>query len=139
VTSPKLSTSDEFSWLLSSFTRGTPGAAHTVVVSSDGLLLSGSDSLPRDRADQLAAVVSGLQSLTNGAATLFEGGEVDQTVVEMRRGLLLTMTVSEGSCLAVLASPDSDIGVLAYEMTALRQKVGRLLTPELRTNVESTP
>jgi len=139
VTSPQLSTSDEFSWLLSSFTRGTPGAAHTVVVSSDGLLLSGSDSLPRDRADQLAAVVSGLQSLTNGAATLFEGGEVDQTVVEMRRGLLLTMTVSEGSCLAVLASPDSDIGVLAYEMMALRQKVGRLLTPEVRTNLEPTP
>jgi predicted regulator of Ras-like GTPase activity (Roadblock/LC7/MglB family) len=139
VTSPNLSTSDEFAWLLSSFTRGTPGAAHTVVVSSDGLLLSGSDSLPRDRADQLAAVVSGLQSLTNGAASLFEGGEVDQTVVEMRRGLLLTMTVSKGSCLAVLASPDSDIGVLAYEMMALRQKVGRLLTPELRTNVESAP
>jgi predicted regulator of Ras-like GTPase activity (Roadblock/LC7/MglB family) len=139
VTTPQLTTSDEFGWLLSSFTRGTPGAAHTVVVSSDGLLLSGSDSLPRDRADQLAAVVSGLQSLTNGAATLFEGGEVDQTVVEMRRGLLLTMTVSEGSCLAVLASPDSDIGVLAYEMMALRQKVGRLLTPELRTNLEPTP
>ncbi|MFC0539928.1 roadblock/LC7 domain-containing protein [Kutzneria chonburiensis] len=139
MTSLNLSTSDEFTWLLSSFTRGTPGAAHTVVVSSDGLLLSGSDSLPRDRADQLAAVVSGLQSLTNGAANLFEGGEVDQTVVEMRRGLLLTMTVSEGSCLAVLASPDSDIGVLAYEMMALRQKVGRLLTPELRANVESAP
>ncbi|MEV6611745.1 roadblock/LC7 domain-containing protein [Kutzneria sp. NPDC051319] len=139
MTSPKLSTSDEFTWLLSSFTRGTPGAAHTVVVSSDGLLLSASDSLPRDRADQLSAVVSGLQSLTNGAAVLFEGGEVDQTVVEMRRGLLLTMTVSEGSCLAVLASPDSDIGVLAYEMTALRQKVGRLLTPALRTDVEATP
>jgi predicted regulator of Ras-like GTPase activity (Roadblock/LC7/MglB family) len=139
VTSANLSTSDEFTWLLSSFTRATPGAAHTVVVSSDGLLLSASDSLPRDRADQLSAVVSGLQSLTKGAATLFEGGEVDQTVVEMRRGLLLTMTVSEGSCLAVLASPDSDIGVLAYEMMSLRQKVGRLLTPELRTSLESAP
>ena len=139
MTSANLSTSDEFTWLLSSFTRGTPGAAHTVVVSSDGLLLNASDSLPRDRADQLAAVVSGLQSLTRGAATLFEGGEVDQTVVEMRRGLLLTMTVSEGSCLAVLAAPDSDIGVLAYEMTALRQKVGRLLTPDLRTSVRPAP
>ena len=139
MTTPNLSESDEFTWLLSSFTRGTPGAAHTAVVSSDGLLLSASDSIPRDRADQLAAVVSGLQSLTKGAATLFEGGEVDQTVVEMRRGLLVTMTVSEGSCLAVLASPDSDIGVLAYEMMALRQKVGRLLTPELRTSLESAP
>jgi len=139
VTSTDLSTSDEFAWLLSSFTKDTPGAAHTVVVSSDGLLLSGSDSLPRDRADQLAAVVSGLQSLTKGAASLFDGGEVDQTVVEMRRGLLLTMTVSEGSCLAVLASPESDIGVLAYEMMSLRQKVGRLLTPELRAGAEPTP
>ena len=137
MTTANPSAPDEFTWLLSSFTRGTPGAAHTVVVSSDGLLLSASDSLPRDRADQLSAVVSGLQSLTSGAAALFEGGEVDQTVVEMRRGLMVTMTVSEGSCLAVLASPDSDIGVLAYEMMALRQKVGRLLTPELRTSAES--
>ncbi|AHH96623.1 roadblock/LC7 domain-containing protein [Kutzneria viridogrisea] len=137
MTSTDLAKADEFDWLITSFTRKTPGAAHTVVVSSDGLLLSASDSIPRDRAEQLAAVVSGLQSLTKGAATIFEGGEVDQTVVEMRRGLLLLMTVSEGSCLAVLASPDSDIGVLAYEMAALQGKVGKLLTPELRASLKS--
>lgn len=137
MTTPDLVRADEFDWLITSFTKRTPGAAHTVVVSNEGLLLSASASLPRDRADQLAAVVSGMQSLTKGAAQIFEGGDVDQTVVEMRRGLLLMMSVSEGSCLAVLASPDSDIGVLAYEMVALQHKVGKLLTPELRACLKS--
>ncbi len=137
MTSAETSRASQFGWLITSFTRKTPGAAHAAVVSSDGLLLSASSTLPRDQADQLAAVVSGLQSLTQGAARLFGGGEVDQTVVEMRHGLLLLMTVSEGSCLAVLAAPDSDIGVLGYEMTALRTKVGGLLTPELRMELQA--
>lgn len=128
---------EQFDWLISSFTRNTPGAAHTVVVSSDGLLLSASDTLPRDRADQLAAVVSGLQSLTQGAARIFGGGQVDQTVVEMRLGLLMVMSLSEGSCIAVLAAPDSDIGVVAYEMASLQTRVGDLLTPELRNRLKA--
>ena len=72
-------------WLITNFVDRVPGVAHTVVVSSDGLLLAVSNGFPRDRADQLAAVASGLSSLTQGAARIFEGGAVTQTVVEMVR------------------------------------------------------
>ncbi|WP_030267517.1 roadblock/LC7 domain-containing protein, partial [Streptacidiphilus jeojiense] len=41
------------------------------------------------------------------------------TVVEMERGFLFIMAVSDGSSLAVLASPDSDIGLVGYEMALL--------------------
>ena len=58
---------------------------------------------PIERADQLAAVASGLASLSTGAAQLFDGGYVMQSVVEMENGYLLLMRVGDGSNLATLA------------------------------------
>ncbi len=75
-------------------------------------------------------MTSGLTSLTQGAARVFEGGPVTQTIVEMRRGVLLVMAISDGSSLAVLASDDCDMGLVAYEMALLVERVGRALTPE---------
>ena len=128
----------QFGWLVSSFAEHVPGVAHTVVVSSDGLLLTSSARLPRDRADQLAAVASGVISLTQGAARCFDAGSVVQTVVEMDRGIVLLMSISDGSCLAVLASPNCDIGLIGYEMTMLVDRVGQLLTPELRAELQGS-
>jgi uncharacterized protein len=125
-------------WLLTNFVERVPAVAHAVVVSSDGLPLACSDGFPKDRVDQLAAVTSGLTSLTQGAARVFEGGVVTQTVVEMRRGLLIMMTISDGSSLAVLAAPDCDMGLVAYEMALLVERVGHVLTPEVR-NAEAPP
>jgi hypothetical protein len=127
-----------FGWLVSNFVDRVPGVAHAVVLSADGLLLTSSAALPRDRADQLSAVSSGLVSLTQGAARCFEAGQVVQTVVEMERGFLLLMSISDGSCLAVLASPSCDIGLVGYEMTLLVDRVGQLLTPELRAQLQGS-
>lgn len=125
-----------FGWLITDFVRRVPGAAHAIVVSADGLLLAGSDGLPKDRADQLSAVASGLVSLTFGAARCFEAGNVNQTVVEMERGYLFLMSISDGSSLAVLAAPNCDIGTVAYEMTLLVDRVGQQMTPELRMQLQ---
>lgn len=127
----------QFGWLVDGFVQQVPGVAHAVVVSADGLLLVASSGLPRDRADQLAAVTSGLVSLTQGAARCFEAGGVVQTVVEMERGIVLTMAISDGSSLAVLASPTCDIGLIGYEMTLLVDRAGKLLTPELRAQLQN--
>jgi predicted regulator of Ras-like GTPase activity (Roadblock/LC7/MglB family) len=124
--------------LVSNFAERVPGVAHAVVVSADGLLLTASSRLPRDRADQLAAVASGLISLTQGAARCFEAGEVVQTVVEMERGIVLLMSIGDGSCLATLAAPNCDIGLVGYEMTLLVDRVGQLLTPELRAELQGS-
>jgi uncharacterized protein len=128
----------QFGWLVTDFTERVPGVAHAVVVSADGLLLTASAKLPTDRADQLAAVASGLLSLTQGAARCFEAGAVTETVVEMERGLMLQMAISDGSCLTVLAAPQCDMGLIAYEMTLLVERVGQILTPELPSQLQGT-
>jgi uncharacterized protein len=61
---------------------------------------------------------------------------VRRTVVEMQGGILLLMTIMDGSCLAVLAAPNCDVGQVAYEMTVLVDQVGPLLTPELRAELK---
>ncbi|GAA4495512.1 MULTISPECIES: roadblock/LC7 domain-containing protein [Actinoallomurus] len=122
----------DLSWLVTNFVERVPRVAHAVVVSSDGLPMAYSEGFPADRVDQLAAIASGLTSLTQGAARIFEGGAVTQTLVEMERGLLFVMAISDGSVLGVLAAPDCDMGLVAYEMALLVERVGRVLTPALR-------
>ena len=105
-----MTTTQDLGWLLANFADRVPGVAHAVAVSADGLLLAASRDLPRDRADQLAAIASGLVSLTQGAARCFEGGAVLQTVVEMDNGFLFLMSISDGSSFAVLAARSCDVG-----------------------------
>ncbi|MGW4132334.1 roadblock/LC7 domain-containing protein [Amycolatopsis japonica] len=126
----------EYAWLINDFVERVPGVAHGVAVSSDGLLIASSSTLPQDRADQLAAVSCGLVSLTEGAAGCFEAGNVNETIVEMDAGTMLLMAISDGSCLSILADPGYDIGQIAYEMTLLVERFGHMLTPELRVNEE---
>lgn len=124
----------DLNWLITDFANRVPDVAHAIVVSSDGLPLAASAGFPTDRVDQLAAIASGLSSLTQGASRVFEGGAVAQTVVEMERGLLLVMAISDGSSLAVLAAADCDLGLVAYEMTLLVDRAGRALTPAARAS-----
>ncbi|MFD0202983.1 MULTISPECIES: roadblock/LC7 domain-containing protein [Saccharothrix] len=126
---------DQFGWLVSNFADRVPGVAHAVVISVDGLLLTASSGLPDDRADQLAAIAAGVASLTESAARTFDGGGVLRSVIEMQYGIMLLMSIRDGSCLAVLAAPDADVGQVAYEMTVVVDQVGQLLTPELRAQL----
>ena len=122
----------DLNWLVTAFADRVPSIAHALVVSSDGLPLAFSQGLPPDRVDQLAAVTSGLTSLVEGASRIFEGGPVNQTVVEMRHGLLIVMAVTGGSTIAVLADSDCDMGLVAYEVALLADRTWRALTPDPR-------
>jgi predicted regulator of Ras-like GTPase activity (Roadblock/LC7/MglB family) len=126
----------DFNWLINAFTERVPGVTHAVVVSSDGMLVAMSDHLPRDSADQLAAVTSGLLSVTSGAARIFDGDDVRLTVVEMGRGYYLVMSIRDGSILATLAGKDSDVGVVGYEMAKLAKQAGEVLTPAIRAELQ---
>ncbi|WP_254549973.1 roadblock/LC7 domain-containing protein [Catellatospora tritici] len=128
----------DFNWLINGFTERVAGVVHTVVVSADGLLVAASDRLPRDSADQLAAVTSSLVSVTKTAAHIFEGDSVRQAVVEMGRGYLLVMPIRDGSSLATLAAGSADVGVVGYEMAKLSKQAGDALTPAVRAELQQT-
>jgi predicted regulator of Ras-like GTPase activity (Roadblock/LC7/MglB family) len=132
MTDPPVSPENSLDWLVSDFAREVVGVSHAVLVSVDGLLVASSERLPTDRAEQLAAVASGLASLAVGAAQLFEGGQVLQSVVEMDNGYLLLMRVGDGSHLATLAATSCDIGQIGYEMAVLVERVGRVVQSSRR-------
>jgi predicted regulator of Ras-like GTPase activity (Roadblock/LC7/MglB family) len=132
VVTPLARSAQDLNWLVTNFVERVPAVAHAIVVSSDGLPMACSEGFPPDRVDQLAAVTSGLTSLTQGASRVFEGGTVTQTVVDMQRGLLIVMAISDGSSIAVLAAADCDMGLVAYEMAMLVERVGGALTPQVR-------
>ena len=132
-----MSSTQDLGWLLANFADRVPGVAHAVAVSADGLLLSASRDLPRDRADQLSAIASGLVSLTQGASRCFEGGAVLQTVVEMDNGFLFLMSISDGSVLSVVAEATCDVGLVGYEMALLVSRSESTLTPQLVTEMRA--
>ena len=135
---PQLSSeASDLNWLVGNLAKRTPGVTHAMVVSADGLPVAVSQRLDRPKADQLAAIACGLASLTQAGARLIEGGLVKQTVVEMDRGLLVVMAISDGSCLTVLAGSSCDVGVVAYEMTVLVSRAGDVLTPSLRAELQA--
>jgi predicted regulator of Ras-like GTPase activity (Roadblock/LC7/MglB family) len=125
----------DLDWLVTRFVEQVTDAAHAILVSADGLLMAASASIPGERAEQVAAVSSGLASLGVGAARLFDGGAVLQTVVEMEHGYLMLMSVGDGSNLAVLTQESADIGQVGYEMALLVDRVGRTVQASARVAV----
>ena len=126
-----------FNWLLNGFVDKTAGVRDAVTVSADGLLMAMSSSLTRAPAEQLAAIISGMVSLGNGAATCFGFDGLEQVIVAMRGGFLFMSSISDGSCLGVVASRSCDIGLVGYQTTLLVERAGSVLTPELVLELKS--
>jgi uncharacterized protein len=122
----------DLNWLVSDFTSRVADVAHAAVVSADGVPLAMSEAIPAQFAEQLAAITSGLASLMQGAARIFEAGRPVQALVEMEFGLMLLKAISDGSILCVLASPDCDTDLVSYEMSLLVEAAGEVLSPALR-------
>ncbi|GAA2530748.1 roadblock/LC7 domain-containing protein [Streptomyces levis] len=143
-------------WLLTNLVEEVPGILSVAVVSSDGLLLLSSDadrnkearealqshgarpSGPRGSAADLATIVSGIGSLTIGAAKLMDYGGVKHTMIAMDEGSLFVMSISDGSLLGVHGSADCDMSVVAYHMALFVGRAGHVLTPELRSELRKS-
>lgn len=123
---------EDLSWLITDFKRRVVDVAHAIVVSADGIPLAVSDTIRPNGVSKLCAITSGLVGLADGAARMFDGGMVAQSLVEMDRGTMLIRAISDGSHLAVLANPDCDMEVVVYEMGLLAEAVGHVLIPAPR-------
>lgn len=130
------SAANNVNWLIANFVERVPGVNEAVVVSSDGLPMALSGGLDRDAADRFAAVASGLTGLAYGAAGRFGAGRVHEIIIEMEHAFLFVTGISDGSCLAVVAAAECDVGLVGYEMAVLVDKTGPFLTPELRAELQ---
>jgi uncharacterized protein len=117
----------DLSWLINDFQVRVVDVAHAIVVSADGIPLAVSDTIRPDSVPKLCAITSGLAGLAAGAARMFDGGVVAQSLVQMDRGFMLVCAIGGGSHLAVLAHPDSDMEVVVYEMGMLAEAAGHAL------------
>lgn len=120
-------------WLLDNLVAGVPETHHAIVLSQDGLPLARSAKLSQNDAEHLAAIASGLQSLSRGVAHRFQGGPVRQTVIEMDNAFLFVTNAGQRAQLAVIASDQVDAGSAAYEMTRVVQQVGDYLSAAPRS------
>ncbi|GAA3765394.1 roadblock/LC7 domain-containing protein [Spinactinospora alkalitolerans] len=122
----------DLNWLLDDLIDRVVGADRAIVLSADGLLIGRSRNLSTEDAEHLSAVASAFQSLARGTGRQFGGGAVRQTVVEMEYAYLFVTAAGEGACLAVLASEDADVGLVAYEMNMRIKRVGQFLSSSPR-------
>ncbi|MEM7341532.1 MAG: roadblock/LC7 domain-containing protein [Actinomycetota bacterium] len=133
---PDSSGAGPVAWLLSDFASRTPGVIETILVSADGFLLAQSSDDTTD-VEQLAAIISGIISLTKGAAGIYGFAGVQQVIVEMAGGYLFVMSVSDGSAVASLSSTTADVGTVGYELTLLAERLGEVLSPEVMSSLKN--
>ncbi|MBB4930711.1 putative regulator of Ras-like GTPase activity (Roadblock/LC7/MglB family) [Lipingzhangella halophila] len=136
MTSPSTAPS-ELSWLLDDLLTRAKGTRHAVVLSTDGLLMASSSHLERSTAEHLSAIASGLHSLAAGAGKQFAAGNVRQSIIEMDDAFLFVAAAGEGACMALLSDTDSDVGLVAYEMNKVIERVGQYLSAPPRPDTSA--
>lgn len=124
-------------WLIGRLCLTVPGIKQAVVVSSDGLPMAMSEGVDRESADRLAAVASGMIGLAYGSAGRFGAGAVSNVIVEMQNGWLFVTGIGDGSLISILTERDIDMSSVAFETSIFVQRVGNMLTPEVRDELKA--
>jgi predicted regulator of Ras-like GTPase activity (Roadblock/LC7/MglB family) len=129
----KTGSARDLAWLLDDLVERVAHAERGIVLSNDGLLIASSHNLSREEAEHLAAAAAGFQSLARGTGRYIGGGTVRQTIVELEKAFFFVTAAGKGACLAVQASAEADVGLIAYEMNRLVSSVGKFLSTPLRS------
>ena len=136
--SQRASATVDITWLVNDLVDRVAHVHQAVVLSHDGILIAKSAGLSREDAEHLSAVAAGLHGLARGAGRRFGRGAVRQTIIEMEAGFIFVTAGGNGACIAVLATEDADVGLVAYEMEMIVARVGQYLSTPVRSaaNVE---
>ncbi|WP_367038535.1 roadblock/LC7 domain-containing protein [Streptomyces sp. Je 1-332] len=126
-------------WLLDDLVDRVAEVRHAIMLSTDGLCVGASQAMGRDESERFAAIASGFHSLAKGAGRHFDAGGVVQTMVELQDGFLFVVAAGDGSCIAVFTDGHADIGLVAYEMALLVDRVREHLTVPVRSDGAPTP
>ncbi|BDU07035.1 roadblock/LC7 domain-containing protein [Nocardia cyriacigeorgica] len=126
------SPASDLNWLLDDLVERLAGVRYAVVLSTDGLLLGHSAGIAREDGEHFAAMSSTLYGLARSAGSRFDGGSVRQAVIELDRAVLFVTSAGDNACLALQASENANLGMVAYEMNLTVQRVGNYLSTTAR-------
>jgi len=119
---------EQLGWLLDNLVSQVANVRQALLLSRDGLAVATSNNMSREEGDNLSALSAGVHSLARGVGKQVGNEEVRQTIIEMDSAFLFVMAAGQGTCLAVLASAEANLGVMAYEMAMLVRRMGAHLT-----------
>ena len=119
---------EQLGWLLDNLVSQVANVRQALLLSRDGLAVATSKNMSREEGDNLSALSAGVHSLARGVGKQVGNEEVRQTIIEMDSAFLFVMAAGQGTCLAVLASAEANLGVMAYEMAMLVRRMGAHLT-----------
>ncbi|MGK5496733.1 roadblock/LC7 domain-containing protein [Streptomyces sp. URMC 125] len=127
MTSPKRPVPSDVSWVLEPL-LDLPGVVHALVLSSDGMVQGASPDLGREAGEGAAAMMSALQGAARSLAISFSGDngtQLRQVVVDTDSGFVLATPAGTNTVMAVYASRDVDMGVVAHHMQIQVATLGR--------------
>ncbi|MFJ6198978.1 roadblock/LC7 domain-containing protein [Micromonospora sp. NPDC092111] len=122
---------NDLTWILDDLVE-VPDVVYAVVLSTDGLIVQKSTSLPQDPGELLAAGASSLHSIAAGLGRRFDSGPVQQVIIEYQSRTLFVAAAGQNARLAVLCEQSVDMGTVAYEMSRLVTRIGDYLGSEAR-------
>jgi uncharacterized protein len=129
----------EVAFLVDRFATTTTGVTSAIVLSTDGMKLAASISLQTDQADRFAATASAVHSLSSAVGREFGFEGFQQSILRYGNGHVIVTALGESAALAVITMPDAKLGQVSYEMSLFAQRVGTLLTPEVRQQLRGGP
>ena len=114
----------DLDWLLDDLVTRVAHITKAVILSQDGIALGASRTLEKGRRQGTLPPSQPDSSHWPGRRSDFGGGAVRQTIIEMEAGFLLVSAAGSGTCLAVLAGAEADLGLVAYEMAIMVKRTG---------------
>ncbi|MEU8569389.1 roadblock/LC7 domain-containing protein [Streptomyces pathocidini] len=121
----------ELDWFLEDLAKQVPQTRRVIWLSSDGLVRS-QHGCTREEAEHLAAIGSGLKSLSAGAGAFMPIAESKVTLIVLafEDGILYQTPAADNSSLMVTADAGVDDGLMAQRMSDLVKRLGdHLKTP----------
>lgn len=102
------------------------GVEAVLVVSADGLPIEHASAGPFEP-ESLAALTATLAQYATRLGLGAGRGALRTAVLEYERGILIVAQIAAGDGLAVLASPDANVGELLYDLSQHRPALAGLL------------
>jgi predicted regulator of Ras-like GTPase activity (Roadblock/LC7/MglB family) len=127
-------TAEDLSWVLAPLLE-LPGVQHALIATGDGLMEGASPGLDRASAERVAAMTATLHAAARAFTTAFTNDErplLAQTVVESAEGFAVVVPAGQNTSLALFASPDTQLGNIAYQMQVQVAALARVMNAPAR-------